>query len=80
VESAARDEHERSLREYLRSGEANAELEARIELPRAFLESMGLPELRRRSERYLMEGNAVRFLVHRESGELKWEMEVTDRG
>ena len=41
VETAARQEYEKSVQEYLRVDEGSGELGERIEILKAFLESMG---------------------------------------
>jgi hypothetical protein len=76
VESAARDQYDKSLREYLRTGEGNQELEERLEILKAFLESMDFSELRRESEKHLAQGKDVRFVVYMERDKPKYEMEV----
>jgi hypothetical protein len=79
VESTAKDEYDKSVREYLRSGEASKELEERIELLKSFLESMDFSELRQASEKHLIEGRQVRFVVFAEGGQPKYEMWVTEK-
>ena len=76
VESAAREQYDKSVREYLRAGKGSQELEERIELLKAFLESMDFSELRRESEKHLTQDRDVRFVVYMERGEPKYEMEV----
>ena len=76
VESAAREEYNNSLREYLRLG-GGKELEARIELLKDFLESMDFPALRKESERLMQEGKKVRFVIDSEEGRVKYEMKIT---
>jgi hypothetical protein len=79
VESAARDQYDESLREYLRTGEGSQELEERIELLKAFLELMDFSELRRESEKHLAQGRGVRFVVFMERGKPQYEMKVTEQ-
>ena len=57
-------------------GEGSQELEERIELLKAFLESMDFSELRRESEKHLTQGIGVRFVVYMERDKPKYEMEV----
>ena len=75
-ESTAKDEDERSVREYLRAGEGDKELGQKIELLKSFLESADFPQLRQRSEKLLIEGKDVRFVVSVDKGELVYEMRV----
>ena len=79
VESAARDQYDKSLREYLRTGEGSQELEERIELLKAFLESTDFSELRRESEKHLMHDRNVKFIVYVEGGRPQYEMNVTEQ-
>ena len=79
VESAAREQYEGSVQEYLRAGKGSQELEKRIELLKAFLESMDFSELRRESEEHLMQDRDVRFVVYMESGKPQYEMKVTEQ-
>ena len=76
VESAAKDEYQKSVREYLRSGEGDRELGQRIELLKSFLESADFPHLRQQSEKLLIEGKDVRFVVSMDKGKPMYEMRV----
>jgi transcription elongation GreA/GreB family factor len=79
VETAARQEYEKSVQEYLRAGEDSGELGERIELLKAFLESMDFSKLRRESESHLTQGREVRFTVYMDKGKPKYEMEVASQ-
>jgi hypothetical protein len=76
IETTARQEFLKSKDEYMRSGGEDKELEERIELLRAFLETMDFRELRRQSEEHLTEGKTVRFILYPEEGKPKYEMKV----
>ncbi len=76
IETTAKREFARVSGEYLERGGRDRELEERAELLRMFLESADFRELRRQSEKHLAEDRKVAFVLHREEGELKWEMEV----
>ena len=76
VESAARDEYEKSLREYLRADRHDQSLQERIELLLAFLQSMDFPKLRRESEMHLIKGEDVRFIIYMEDGRPKYDLKV----
>ena len=76
IETTARQGFLKSKDEYMRSGGEDKELEERIELLRAFLETMDFRELRRQSEEYLTEGKPVRFILYLEEGKPKYEMKV----
>ena len=53
------------------------ELQQRIELLKAFLESMDFKKLRRESESYLIQGKTVKFVIYWESGKPSYEMVLT---
>ncbi len=64
---------------YPEGGGRNPELEGRIELLKSFLESADFGRLRSQSERHLLEGKTVRFVVCCEEGQLDCRM-VVDEG
>jgi hypothetical protein len=76
IETTAKREFARVSGEYLQRGGRDRKLEERAELLRLFLESADFRELRSESERHLVEGRKVTFVLHRGEGELRWEMEV----
>ena len=76
IETVAKEEYRRSVKAYLRKGEEDKELEERIELLRRFLESVDFRELRKESEKYLMEGQQVKFWLRSKEDSLKYELKV----
>ena len=76
IETVARQEFSKTTNEYMQRGGEDEELEEKIELLRAFLESMDFKELRRGSEKYLIEGKTVRFILYLEDGKPRCEMKV----
>jgi hypothetical protein len=56
IETTAREEFWNSVNQYTEGGQEDKKLEERIELLKAFLESMDFKKLRSQSERYLVEG------------------------
>jgi translation initiation factor IF-3 len=76
IESVAKKEYWKAVGEYLSAEQEDKELEEKIELLRMFLESMDFRELRRESERHLVEGKSVKFVIYLEGRELKCEMKV----
>ncbi len=76
IETTARHEFSKAANQYMQRGEGDEELEEKIELLRAFLESMDFKELRRRSEKHLIEGKTVRFILYLEDGKPRCEMKV----
>ena len=79
VESLAREHYDKCVQECLRSGEVNEENLERIEILRAFLESMDFSRLRQQSEKHLVEGGDVRFVVYMQEGKPQYEMNVVQR-
>ncbi len=75
VETLARREYEESLRRYLSSEESD-ELGERIELLRLFLESADFRKLRAESERWLLKGRKVKFVLSLEEGKPRVQMMV----
>jgi len=67
IETAAREEFWDSASRYMESGERDSELEQRIQLLKAFLESSDFRKLRSESERLLMTGKTVRFVIRWEN-------------
>jgi len=78
VETTAKREFSRGLAEYFEKDEEDEELGARTELLRLFLESADMRELRRESEKHLVEGRTVRFTLYLEAGEPRCEMSVDE--
>jgi hypothetical protein len=80
IESTAREEYWNSVNRYMESGRNDKELEERIELLKAFLESADFGELRSQSEKHLVAGKKVKFLICPKEGELYCEMVVSEEG
>ncbi len=76
IETTAREEFWNSVNRYMESGQKDEELEARIELLKAFLESVDLRKLRSQSEKYLVEGKQVKFVIFRKGDRPSYEMLV----
>jgi hypothetical protein len=77
IETTANEEFWDSVNQYMESGREDKKLEEKIELLKAFLESADFKKLRSQSERYLVEGKKVKFVVCWKEGELNYEMVVT---
>jgi DNA primase large subunit len=77
IETTAREEFWNSVNQYMENGRADKKLEERIELLKAFLESMDFKKLRSQSERYLVEGKKVKFVICWKEGKPSYEMVVT---
>jgi len=76
IETTARQEFSKSKDEYLQRGVDDRELEARIELLRMFLDTVDFRGLRRESEKLLLAGKTVRFVLYLEEGKLRYDMMV----
>ena len=78
IETTAREAFWNSVNQHMESGHEDKELEGRIELLKAFLESMDFKKLRSQSERYLVEGKKVKFVICWKEGKPSYEMMVTE--
>jgi hypothetical protein len=76
IETTARDEFWNTVNQYTEGGQEDKKLEEKIELLKAFLESMDFKKLRSQSERYLVEGKKVKFVISWKEGKLSYEMAV----
>lgn len=76
IETVARREYWKLVRNYFRTGQGDSQFEEKVELLRNFLESMDFKKLRRESEPHLREGKKVSFIVYWEGGEAKYKLEV----
>jgi hypothetical protein len=76
IETTAREEFWNSVSQYMETGQENRRLEGRIQLLKAFLESMDFRKLRSQSERYLVKGRKVKFVISWEKGKPSYEMLV----
>jgi len=75
-EGTARQEYKKSADEYMQRAKKDKKLEDRIELLRMFLETMDFRKLRAESEKYLVEGKAVKFILTSVKGKPEYEMKV----
>jgi len=77
IETTAMEEFWNSVNKYMQGGQEDKELEAKIELLKAFLESMDFKKLRSQSEKHLVEGKTVKFVIYWKQGKPSYEMVVT---
>ena len=75
VETVARREHTAVSKQLLTPSKGNKELEEKLEILRLFLETANFQKLRAESEKRLIEGKAVKFMIYRDK-EVKYEMQV----
>jgi hypothetical protein len=78
VETQAKRQYNQLVRQLLEK-DASTELTEKAEILRLFLESADFNKLRAESERHLLEGRKVIFIVHLDRGQPKYEMQVTGR-
>jgi len=76
VETVAKREYGKTLGKLLAGDEENEELQERIELLRIFLETTDFRKLRAESEKHLLEGRKVRFVLYLEEGTPQYDMQV----
>ena len=76
IETTAREEFWNSVNHYMKGGQEDKELEDRIELLKAFLESMDFKKLRSQSEIYLIEDKQIKFVISWKEGKPSYEMVV----
>jgi len=75
VETQAKKQYNQILSELLKK-EEEGELAERLETLRLFLESADFNKLRSESEKHLLEGKSVKFLVYLEKGTPKYEIQI----
>lgn len=78
IETKAKEEFWNSVNQYMEGRQEDKKLEERIELLRAFLESMDFKKLRSQSEKHIVEGKKVKFVISWEKGGPSYEMMVTE--
>jgi len=76
IETVARREHEETVRRLLAGERPEESLKEKAETLRLFLETADLRRLRAESERHLVEGRKVRFVVFVRDGVAEHEMYV----
>lgn len=76
IETVAKNEYRETLRQLFAASEGTEELEEKVELLRMFLETMDFKELRRESEKHLLQGRKVKFVVYREGETAKYDLRV----
>jgi hypothetical protein len=74
IEGTARQEYKKSADEYMLKCKKDRKLEEKIELLRMFLETADFRKLRAESEKHLIEGKKVTFILTLEKGKPKYEM------
>ena len=75
IETVSRTEYTAVSKQLLASAQRNKDLEEKLEVLKLFLETGDFRKLRAESERMLIEGKKVRFIVYRDKG-VGCEMQV----
>jgi len=76
IETVAKRERAAVLKQLIKPGQGNKELEEKLEILRLFLETADFKQLRAKSDKRFMEGRKVKFVVYVDNG-VKYEMHVT---
>lgn len=76
IETTAKREYEKVSKMLLSAARRDEELEQKAETLRLFLESADFRKLRSESEKHLLNGKSVKFVISLDNGRLKYEMQV----
>ena len=76
MQTQAKRQYNQTLSELLNK-EEEGELAEKLEILRLFLESADFNKLRSESEKHLLEGKRVKFILYLEKGTPKYEMKIT---
>ncbi len=76
IQTLARRQHERIVRELLKSGKEDPELEQKAEMLRMFLETTDFKKLRSKYEPYLMKGKKVKFALRLVTGKTEYSVKI----
>jgi len=63
IETVAKEEYWSSVNKFMAGEQEDKELQQRIELLQAFLESTDFKKLRSQSEKHLIQGKRVKFII-----------------
>lgn len=77
IETVAKEEYWSSVNRFMKGEQEDKELQPRIELLKAFLESMDFKKLRSQSEKHLMQGKTVKFIIYWKENKPSYDMVVT---
>ena len=78
IETIAKREYWKNVNLYLKKREEDKGLEEKIELLRSFLETVDFTNLRRESEKHIINGKQVEFIVSNKNKKLLYEMIVEE--
>jgi hypothetical protein len=74
IETTAREQFWNAVNQYMEGGQKDKKLDGKIKLLKAFLESTDFKNLRSQSERHLVEGRQVKFVISWKEGKPNYEM------
>ena len=77
IETVARREYNDVTRTLLTATPRDGTIEEKAEVLRLFLETADFRKLRAESEKYLLNGEKVKFVVSLEDDQLRYEMQVS---
>jgi hypothetical protein len=77
IETVAKKEHANILSRLLAPGGKDNKLYEKLEILRLFLETADFEKLRSESEKQIVEGRSVRFVVYLEKGIPKYKVHIT---
>lgn len=76
IETVAKREYWKSVDEYLKKKKEDKKIEEKIELLRDFLETTDFGNLRRQTEKHLIHGKQIKFILCIKNGKPSYEMNV----
>ncbi len=77
IETVAKEEYWNSVNRLMEGEQEDKELERKSELLKAFLESADFRKLRRESEKHLIQGRTVKFIIYWEENKPNYDMIVS---
>jgi hypothetical protein len=78
IETTAKEEFWNSVNQCMENEqEEDKELEQKVELLKAFLESMDFKKLRSESEKHLLEGKRVKFIIYWKEDKPDYDMVIS---
>jgi len=77
IETVTKEAYWNLVNKYMRDEPENKELAGQIELLKAFLGMMDFRKLRSESEKYLIQGKTVKFMIYWQGDNLSYDMVVS---
>ena len=76
IQTLAKREYDRLMREILETEQVDSEINQKIEMLRSFLESTDFSKLRSEYEPYIIDGNHIRFTLRSMADATEYRYEV----